>query len=229
MARWVILSLQPLLSQGPSLYWAQRRATLARSYLLTKCHVLCSNVRQATRYCFGKDACLLPQNVAIKCKLVFFWRFSMPYSNACANCRLFVLLMDFLHSVGDLSVSASCSPLCVHKLFVCNFVTDIRQRLVAPWVTFGCYASPHVVQYDVPTVFQARKVGAYHKIVHSLATSTLVWRTVTVPQFTISCIVSVTWNSYILLMTSQYLHVAVLSVFTNCLFVTSSRTYVSVL
>jgi len=123
MARWVILSLQPLLSQGPPLYWARRRATLARSYLLTNCHVLCSNVRQATRYCFVKDACLLPQNVAIKCKLVFFWRFSMPYSNACANSRLFVLLMDFLHSAGDLSVSARCSPLWVHKFL---FVTSSR-------------------------------------------------------------------------------------------------------
>jgi hypothetical protein len=138
---------------------------------------VCSNVRQATCYCFVKDACLLPQNVAIKCKLVFFWRFSMAYSNACANCRLFVLLMDFLHSAGDLSVSARCSPLCVHKLFVCNFVTDICQRLVAPSVTFGCYASPQVLQYYVPTVFQASKIWVYHKIWHSLATSTLVWHT----------------------------------------------------
>jgi hypothetical protein len=177
MARWVILSLQPLLSQDPSLYWARRRATLARSYLLTKRHVLCCNVRQATRYCFVKDACLLPQNAAIICKLVFFWRVSMLYSNVCAFCRLFALLMEFLHSAGDLSVSACCSLLCVHRLLICNFVTDISQRLVAPSFTFGCYASPQVARYDVPTVFQARKIRAYHKIRHTLATSTLVWHT----------------------------------------------------
>jgi len=175
MSRWVILSLQPLLSQGPSLYWARRRATLAQSYLLIKRHVLCSNVRQATRYCFVKDACLLPQNAAIICKLLFFRRFSMLYSNVCAFCRLFARLMEFLHSAGDLSVAARCNPLCFHKLFICNFVTDIGQRLVAPSVTFGSYASPQVAQYDVPTVFQARKIRTYHKIRHSLANSTLVW------------------------------------------------------
>ena len=177
MARWVILSLQPLLSQGPSLYCARRRATLAQSYLLTKCHVLCSNVRQATRYCFVKDACLLPQNAAIICKLVFFWRFSMLYSNVCAVCRLFALLIEFLHSAGDLSVSARCSPLCVHKLSICNFVTDIGQRLIAPSVTFGCYVSPKVALYDVPTVYQAREIRTYHKIRHSLSNSTLLWHT----------------------------------------------------
>jgi len=164
MARWVILSLQPLRVQGPSIYRARRRATLAQSYLLTKRHVLYSNVRQATHYCFVKDACLLPQNAAIICKLVLFWRFSMLYSNVCAFCRLFVLLMEFLHSASDLSATARCSPLCVHKLFNCKFVTGVRRRLVAPSVTFGCYSSPQVAQYDVPTVYQVRNKRAYHTI-----------------------------------------------------------------
>jgi len=193
MARWVILSIQPLLIQGPSIYWTRRRATLAQSYILTKRHVLYSNVRQATRFCFVKDACLLPQNATIICKLVFFWRFSMLYSNVCAFCRLFVLLMEFLHSASDLSAAVRCSPLCVHKLFNCKFVTDIRQRLVAPSVTFGYYSSPQVAQYDVPTVYQARNKRVYHKIWHSLAHSTRAWHTESQSQkFTISSIVSVT-------------------------------------
>jgi hypothetical protein len=190
MARWVILSLHPLLSQGPSPYWSRRRATLAQNYLLTKRHATCSNVRQATRNCFVKDACLLPQNTAIICKLVFFWRFSMLYSNVCEFCRLFALLMEFSHSAGDLSASARCSPLCVHKLFICNFVNGHKS---APSVTFWCYTSPQVVQYDVPTVFQACKIRAYHTIRQSHATShSCVTHTITVPQFTISSIVSVT-------------------------------------
>lgn len=177
MARWVIVSPQPLLVQGPSVYWARRHATLAQSYLITKRHVLYSNVRQATRYCFVKDACLLPQKAAIICKLVFFWRFSMLCSNVCSFCRLFVLLMEFLHSASDLSAAARCMPLCVHKLFNCKFVTAVCQRLVVPSVTFGCYSSIQVAQYDVPTVYQARNKRAYHKIWHSLAHSTRAWHT----------------------------------------------------